>query len=180
MAKPNAEIAKAAFVAASVSLEQKIPATVLARQMNLDRSAVSFARLILQFGTAEEMVAVQSGKLGIRVVADKVRSRMTPEQRISWQTQTPVFTDERRQDHKDDGALWQKLRPAIMGLIELPAPKDMVAVVKRNNIRETNVNQNLATAFKWMEEFVNEWNRSNGGSITSESDDNPGGGSTAA
>lgn len=180
MVKPNSEVALAAFMAARISLEKQIPATTLARQMNIDRSSVTVARLIVTFGTTEEINAAEHAKVGLRVMADKIRARMSPEQRSGWQNQAPVFSDERREASKDDGTLWHKLRPAIVGLTELPTPKDMVALIKRNHLREATTRQNLASAFKWMEEFVNEWNTANDGSRSKESDHNPGGGSETA
>jgi hypothetical protein len=152
----------AAFRAAQESLEKKIPATELSKKNHTSRSTVTQARLILQFGTQEEIDAVRSGRIGARPVANAIRQRLAPEVREQFKNNHGIFTDTRREVHKTEAQLWQGFGPHMKAFTELPHPSEMVRIALRNSERKKYVNNHLQAAIKYMEEFSNEWTRLTG------------------
>lgn len=155
------EVAMVAIAAAKAVVAGKASITEAALQNNVSRDVVSEAKLILSYGSVEEIKAVETGASSITPIAAKIRRALPAETREAYRKRhvNGIYTEDRRANLHAKAILWAKLGPALRGLTELPLPSDMVKVVKGNGIREGSVNQYLNTATKWLEEFNHEWNK---------------------
>lgn len=162
MANNNTETSKNAFQAALYK-DPDMNTTAIAKKFGVSRSAITTAKLILEFGTADEINAAEGAKVGLRTMADTIRDRLTPEQRHEYQARryvAPVWTPERRGNHSDEASFWAKFGPALKTFTEMPNQADLIEnVIKRNSMRVNAVDKYLETAAKWMEEFLNEWRK---------------------
>jgi len=135
---------------------------VIAERIGITVETLTDACIVLLYGTPEEVQTVEGG-VGISTIAKLVRPRMTPEQRqvlrYKKSKAAAAFSDERRDSLANGANLWAKFRPVLTGLDELPAAKDMIKIITGHRKRVRLVGQHLNSAFKWMEEFTNEWNQ---------------------
>lgn len=152
---------KKALEAAELSFKTGMHATAAAKSFQVSRSAVTLARLILEFGTNQDREDAYSGKTGLRPLGDKIRKTLPPEIKKELRNRTGGKLGEGHLHNiKTEKDLWHKLKVVLQNLSELPHPKEMIPVVKSNNMRTRAVKLLLNNATNWIEDFNNEWKRS--------------------
>lgn len=151
-------LAKKVLDAARLSFKVNEPASDIAKKFGVSRSSISVARLIVEFGTEEQLEIVSSGQVGFRTMGDIIRKSLPPEVRAKVQGKAGVWTEARRQNQHSDSEIWQKLIGAINALKGLPKPEDVVRVVTKNGVRKITLENNLDAALNWIKDFEHEWN----------------------
>lgn len=131
----------------------------IGKKHNVTRRAVGEARILLKFGTAEELSNIQSGEIGLQRTADAIIKRLTPEQHKEMRARANIMSAKRLQRVEDDVKTWKSVSTAIKAIADLPAPADVVASIKRSHGRTNTINDQIFNASKWMEDFVSEWTR---------------------
>lgn len=154
-----------ALEAAELSLKDSgVHATAAAAQFGVSRSSVTQARTVLEFGSPQDIADARSGKIGVRTLADKIRKDLPPETKGELRKRAgKTLTANHLVALATDKLLWAKLGPALRTFSELPHPKELISVVKGNNGRKRIINLYLHNATNWIEEFTNEWKRSQEG-----------------
>lgn len=150
-----------ALEAAELSFKTKEHVTAIAKRLGVGRATTTQARIILEFGTEQEIIDARSGEKGLRPLADEIRKRFTETTKEDLRKRTGGALS---QHHltllQTDQALWSKLGEALRNLSGLPKPEELIRVVRHNNTRRREVKKHLLNAATWMEEFTNEWKRS--------------------
>lgn len=145
-----------ALAVARLSLENRSTSVgELAREHGVDRSQVTTARAILDWGTPEEIALIEEGSAGLRAVYDKVAARRT--QTDARKKRRPIHTAETVARRKADAQVWEKLRAGISSINSMPTPNDVVAMVRENNSRSNFIDANILDALKWITEFSDAW-----------------------
>lgn len=147
-----------------VIADPNLSTTDVAKEAGLSRGVVGQARLILERGTAQQLADALEGKVGISHTFNDIRAKLNQNDLTKLRTRGPVWTPHRRENLLGEASLWGKLGPALRGLSELPNPHDVIAVVRKNAVREAAVVAHLDAASQWMEEFANAWHRLKGSS----------------
>ncbi len=137
--------------------DKALTITDAAKAANLARGTVAHARMILEFGTPEEIALADSGNSGLKTVRDAVRAHMTPEQRAELRSRIGVHTPTRSEMTRAEAVLWRKFAPMLQNVTELPSPADLVKIVPRGARRDVTVNKYLDTAIQYLEDFRREW-----------------------
>jgi hypothetical protein len=164
-----------ALEAAELSLKGEGHVTALAKRLNVGRATTTQARIILEFGSEQDIADARSGAKGLRPLADEIRKTFSEETKEKLRKRTGgALSPNHKSLLRTDQALWAKLGAALRNLSELPKPKELIHVVRHNGTRILTVRQRLLNAANWIEEFNNEWKRSEEGTS------NTGGGSEAA
>jgi hypothetical protein len=145
-----------ALDAALLTINQNITVEDAARMHIVSRGAVKYARMILMYGSVDDVKAIESGA-GLTPVAEKIRTKMTPEELALLKKRSGVITDKRRENLQTDTILWGKFSPMLRGLTELPSPVDMLKVITTSGRREETVSKHLSIAIDWLQEFNNAW-----------------------
>lgn len=158
MVNRSEALAKKVLDAARLSFKVNEPASDIAKKFGVSRSSISVARLIVEFGTEEQLEIVSSGQVGFRTMGDIIRKSLPPEVRAKVQGKAGVWTEARRQNQHSDSEIWQKLIGAISALKGLPKPEDVVRVVTKNGVRKITLENNLDAALNWIKDFEHEWN----------------------
>ncbi len=159
--KAHYQASMKALAAAELSFKTGIHATAAAKTLGSSRSAATYARLILEFGSDQDIDDARTGKTGLRTLADKIRPTLTAEIRKELKKRTGgKFSEGHLHNLKTEKDLWVKLKVVLENLSELPHPKEMIPVVKSNNMRARAIRLHLHNATKWIEDFNNEWKRS--------------------
>ena len=137
----------------------KVPLTQVAEEAGLSRGSVNKARVIILYGTEDEIAQFKSGAYGLSDIYRRVKKHMTEEQikEVLDRRFAGIRSEKFMTVSEQDTALWGDLRPALKSLTSLPSPKEMVGVVLRNRGREGTVNELLETATAWLMEFEHEW-----------------------
>ncbi len=143
----------------------------VAQELGLSREILSAARIVLDFGTAEELEAIAKGKGSISTIGLEVRKRITPEQR-------ELFIKRSHMSSESDADLWARFKPTIDVLATMPNVKDMIRVVTSNGGRSGYIRSNLEIASNWLKEFMDEWNNSQRGKSAKDTTDAGVGGPT--
>lgn len=151
--------ARAVMNAARSSLKEGVPAQKAADDADVSRSSVTAARLILEFGSEDDIASVEFGKVGFRTLALKIHDTLTEEMRASLKRRAGLWTMDRREKLSGEAELWARFSPALRHLTELPKPADIVSVVKSNVMREAVVDQHISAALSWLTEFSNGWTK---------------------
>lgn len=144
-------------VARKVMADPTTPVTEIADRELVSRHSILHARTVLEHGTAQELMDVTTGKLGLTIAYRAIRDRMSPEEREKLKKRHAPPSTQAREKYSGEAAIWAKLGPALRGLSELPSPQDVIKVITAHKARETTVTQHLDAASNWMEEFVNAW-----------------------
>lgn len=144
-------------VARETMADKTLTITDAAHRAQLARGTVAHARMILEFGTPEEIALVESGQFGLKRVRDMVRAHMTPEQRAELRSRIGVHTPTRSETTRAEAVLWRKFAPMLQNVNELPSPADLVKIVPRMARRDVTVNNYLDAAIKYLEDFKREW-----------------------
>lgn len=143
---------------ARMVLTQNKSAEEAASVVGSNRSGISCGLMILEFGTAEEIAAVEDGKLNLDATARAIRKR-TPETERLAKRRAPTQTAKLIQSREIDAEVWGKLREALDAISGLPAPKDTAAIVRKNVMRIEHVNRKLLISLEWITEFSDEITR---------------------
>lgn len=159
--KAHYKAALKALEAAELSFKTGIHATAAAKSLGTSRSATTVARVILEFGSDQDREDAYSGKLGLRTLADKIRKNLPPEIREGIKKRTGgALSEGHLYMLRTDKVLWAKFGLALRNLSELPHPRELILVVNSNRQRKRAVRMLLHNAASWIEEFTNEWERS--------------------
>jgi len=162
--KAHYEASMKALAAAELSFKTGMHATAAAKSLGASRSAVTLARLIIEFGSDQDREDAHSGTIGLRTLGDKIRKHLPLEVKKELKNRTGGSLSEGHLHNlKTEKNLWHKMRAVLENLSELPHPKEMIPVVRRNNMRARAVRIYLDNATKWIEDFNNEWKRSEEG-----------------
>jgi hypothetical protein len=125
------------------------------KEAGSNRHSAGLALLILEFGTAEEIVGVETGARRLDVTADEVRARTTEEERKA-KRRAPTQTAALVQARSIDAEVWGSLRDALDNITGLPSAKDTATIVRKNVMRIEHVNRKLLAALSWIQEFSDE------------------------
>ena len=153
----NVKVSLAALQAARDSFAGKGNISDLVKAVGVSRSTGTGAKTVVEFGTQEEIKAVEEGLVGVRTMGETIRKRLAPEVRAEVKRRTGKRNSVILDNWKLDATLWAKLGPSLRNLNSLPSPADMIELISRNQMRETAINNNLNQAVKWLEEFTHEW-----------------------
>jgi len=104
------EASKKALAAAELSFKTGMHATAAAKSLGTSRSAVTVARLVLEFGTDQDREDAYSGKTGLRSLADGIRKNLSAEAREKLRKRTGGKLGEAHLNNlKTERELWAKL-----------------------------------------------------------------------
>lgn len=177
MPNRSPELGAKILEASKRSVENKLPIMEVAKELGVSRSAITHGRIILEFGTPDEIEAVRSGKMGVKPVTEIIRKRLSEDEKNRLRQRNGPWTAKRRENNASDAEVWAMFSPTIRQLASLPDVKDMLRVVRSNRVREDTLKDYLETASDWLKEFMDEWNKYQRGKPTENSSD-PGDGST--
>lgn len=159
--KTHYKAALKALEAAELSFKTGMHATAAAKNLGASRSATTVARVILEFGSDQDREDAYSGTIGLRTLADRIRKDLPSEVREGIKKRTGgALSEGHLYMLKTDRVLWAKLGLALRSLSELPHPSELILVVNSNRQRKQLVHKLVHKATKWIEEFTNEWERS--------------------
>ena len=128
-----------------------------ADKLKISRGSTTHAKMVLEFGTEEEITQVREGFIGLKRQRDIIMKRLSPEQRKEIKTRNGAFSETTRRSRHSGAELWARLSPMLKGVTLLPGPDDMVKIVKASHSREKSVDQYLSAASQWIKEFENAW-----------------------
>lgn len=134
--------------------ENNIPLSEASKRLDVPWPTMQEAATVLQYGTPEQIAKLEEGTLSIRYAARTIRKTVLDRPRRST-----ARGKEARAMMRDDALLYQKLRDALENIAALPSPADIIAVVRRSNLRTQTVQKNLSTAYSWIEEFADAWTK---------------------
>lgn len=137
----------------------KKPLTQIAEEAGLTRSIVNQARVVVLYGTKEEIELLSTGTSGLKSIYKKVKAHLTEEQKaeLGGRRFAGLRSEKFMTLSDQDAALWGAFGPTLKSLTTLPSPKDMLGVVLRNRGREGSVKAFLTIATEWLMEFEHEW-----------------------
>jgi hypothetical protein len=148
----------AALEAAKIALADKSTTLVEeADKRGVSRGSATHAKMILEFGTEEEITQAKEGFIGLKHLRDDIMKRLPPEQIKEIRARNGAFSETARRSRHSGAELWARLSPMLKGVTLLPDPDDMVKIVKASHSREKSVNQYLNAASLWIKEFENAW-----------------------
>src|ERR1700688_2571886 len=75
----------------------KLAASELAQEIGVDRDTIGAARLILTYGTAQQLSDITTGLRGIMPIAAEIKAKMTPAERAEIKKRAGTFTENRRE-----------------------------------------------------------------------------------
>lgn len=141
-------------------LETQIPISTAAKMLNVGKSTVDSARVVLHRGTVEEIAAADAGEVGIDTVARAIRKGAAPEKRKARRA-APLAqaggNPERIQRQQMHAEIWARLSDGLIGLTSLPLPSDVVEIVAANLTRSRVVDDRLARSLQWLKDFDHAW-----------------------
>lgn len=149
-------------VARKAIADPNTPATEIAEKNGVTRHSILHARVLLERGTAQELMEVTAGNMGLSIAYKAIKERMSPEEREKLKKRHAPTGAKAREKYSGEAAIWVKLGPALRGLSELPDPQDVIKVIMSHAAREATVNRHVNNATRWMEEFTNAWNKRKG------------------
>lgn len=151
MSSAKAASNKVVMDAAKKSQDPNTSLKDVATELGLSREILSSARIVLDFGTPEELESIAKGLSGITTTGINIRKRITPEQRAAFIKRGHISSP-------SDAELWARFKPTIDTLAAMPNVSDMVRIVTSNGGRANYIQSNLEIASNWLKEFMNEWN----------------------
>jgi hypothetical protein len=167
-----------AVEAARIAIDEGLTIRTAVERFGGRRNSVGDARLILQYGTDNDLKDLVQGNVALEKVARRVRDSLPDNEReLEVRKRKGVMPIEHLQSLKTDAMLWRKLSDTLQNLNSFPAPVDLIEVVHRNGLRAGTVNRYLNAASKWLEDFNNEWNKQ---LVSEDNLTDPGGGNTAS
>jgi hypothetical protein len=151
----NAEKEKIAEHSAIFPISQQ----TAAKLMDVHRDTVSAAALVLAEGTADEIAAVDAGRVGVHTVAEKIRDRdPRPRRRNSKGVVRPMTTSviDFQERQKMNAQVYVAVKDALNTIVGLPRASDVAAMLRKVNTRGL-IDAKLPVAIKWLETFSAEW-----------------------
>lgn len=146
-----------AINAAKEVIDKKITAQEVSDKSGVSRAAITMARIILEYGSAQDMLNLTSGSIGLKSLADTVKARLTPEQRLIIKKRQGAHSEKHRENMKSDAEMWAKLQPILNNFSSFPKPEDVLRIVRAHRKRRETVAQHIESAANWMEAFYNGW-----------------------
>lgn len=128
--------------------------------MNVGVSTIQEAKTVLARGTADEVKAVQEGRVAASTIAKQIRANATPAQRQKRADSSLGSigkNPQRIENQRINAEIWARLDAALDGLTNLPNPGEVVAIVRGNASRTRAADARLDRSLKWLEEFAHEW-----------------------
>jgi len=147
-----------AIRAARLAVAEHISMQEASEREGSKRSSTQEAYIVLTLGTPEEIAAVETGRTTLGPTAKVILARTPPEVRAAA-IRKPVLPQRELEGRALEAAEWAKLKMALDALTSLPAPSDVMTIVKRNPQRAEYVSRKVLTAHTWLEEFVNAWTK---------------------
>lgn len=147
-----------ALAAARYIAENKANRNEAAAKFDANVGSVSAATLILQEATPEEYAALMAAEIGMRDLADKIRTRM-PKGELRKARQKIVLSQTETERLEFEKKVWADLRRALEAISGMPQPVDVVKIVRRNRVRGAIVDRHLMTAFQWITDFSDAWTK---------------------
>lgn len=136
-----------------------ISQTEAAKLLNVSRTAVQGARIILEQGTPEEIAAADGGHLGIRTTADAIRQGITASERAKNRlipSHKKGDSPKAYEKQRFNADIWGQLRDALTNINGLPAPADVAKIAKQMD-RSNLVDRTLSNAMTWIKDFEDVW-----------------------
>jgi ParB-like chromosome segregation protein Spo0J len=141
--------------AATIGVSQADTAKIL----NVHRTTVVDAKMLLEKGTPEQIQAVRSGKAAVSTFANQARANRTDAEKAKRQTTNKEAHAERMQM---ESQLYTATRDALNALSGLPHPAEVVRIIRQKRQLEKVIEGKLPQALKWLQEFANAWDGHNG------------------
>lgn len=127
-----------------------------AREAKVPIETMSFAKLVLAEATKEELKAARAGQISLHTLGRLIRQNADPDGRLERLTSA----QEARTDKvREDAALYQTLKDALLKLTGLPRPSDVVTSTRRMARKNTDVERCVRPAIAWLKEFADEYDR---------------------
>jgi hypothetical protein len=155
----RSEYNKKLLEAAKKSFDEKLPIEIVADEVGVHRSIITYARLVHLFGSQEEKDGASSGAKSIQAIGLLIRQRLTPEQQNVLRSRPGKKSPKVLDKTQLEMTLWSKLKPSLTNLSTMPDAASVVEVVKANRGRTVSTQDNLLQALKWLEEFNDAWNQ---------------------
>lgn len=128
--------------------------------------SVQHAKLILRHGTAEEIKAVDEGRMGVGMTGRAIAQGVSAADRIKISGDPSKLTSTKRTNRGHPGVqsraerqriktqIWNQLSGGLEALATLPAVEDVIQIASHPSWSPI-VDRHLDTAIKWLEEFRN-------------------------
>ena len=133
--------------------------TAAADILNVDRSTVVAAKMLLREGTPEQIQAVRSGHAAVSTFAKQARATRSEADKTQRQTTNKEAHSERMQMQSQ---LYNSTRDALNALSGLPHPAEVVRIIKQKKQLASKIDSKLPQALKWLQEFSDAWSRHDG------------------
>lgn len=147
-----------AFRAARLAMSDNLSMSEAAKRCGSKQSSVQEAMTILRLSTPEEIADVETNKVALGPMVDRIMARTTPEERKAV-ARPPTFSHSVQANRELDAEVWGKLREGLEAITSLPAPADVITIVKKNVMRGEYVDRKILNAHIWLEEFTNAWTK---------------------
>lgn len=132
-----------------------ISQTEAAKLLNVGRSTVQSARVVLERGTPEEVKEADEGRLGLNTAARAIQQGVSPAEREKNRllpSHKKGDSPKRLDDQRMKADIWGQLRDALENLSGLPAATDVATIARRFD-RGGLVARALPIATAWLTEF---------------------------
>jgi hypothetical protein len=143
---------------AAMAADGRLNRDEIAQEHDVTPSGVSLALVILRYGTEAEIASIESGERGLRPVYDEIAKRVSTEQRLSTRKAT-ALSAVRKQQVKDESAIWKNLKLALDLIGGMPRPADVAGIAKRNTQRTASIDRKIIDAYTWLAEFSDVWTK---------------------
>lgn len=128
-----------------------------AELLGISDDSVTRARSVLNNGTAQEIAAIECGRLTVRTAINVIACRNTSIPGQKNRAKTDLSSRGKNPDRiakmRRDNAIWRELREALLALTSLPNPSDVARVIRARD-RTGIVKSKLPNAQQWLEEFA--------------------------
>lgn len=148
-----------AMAAARLILSGETTKTILelAEDNEIGAKGISDARILLHFGTEEEIAIVDQGHIGLANLTSSIKERVGKEKLLEFKQTLAKVSERKRANDRIAVELWEKMGPMFKGITDMPAPKDVVRYVAASGQRAKTVNAQIETVSNWIKEFAYEW-----------------------
>lgn len=145
-AQKKADVANEPFVALSMSKAAEL--------LSVSRVSVVRARVVIRTCSAENINAVETGKVSLQRAYKAVKSKHVPSTKRKNGLATVGKNPERIERIRLRNAVWRNVRTALIALTSLPLPADALRFAKEMD-RAKLIPQKLPGALAWLKEFAN-------------------------
>lgn len=134
----------------------KMQAPEAAKLLNVNRSGLSAARLVMKKASAEEIAQVMAGAISANTLMRQIAAGKDAKARAALRA-TPLSQRGsnvlRAREYTERTALWRHLRTAIIALNQMPKAADVVPIARIFDKRSALLDKNLDRALIWLSEF---------------------------